>query len=133
MSWAIPPIKSTDSASKRTIQMLLAHPFRELMMEAQQERKIADSSESWALKQRIAEAVIAYSDFLDNHNLIWDDSVEFPRLKASSLVVTHDFGDGGSVDINLKDGPIDRVYGNGRNPDPFGAGSTDIPHKPRDQ
>jgi hypothetical protein len=34
-------------------------------------------------------------------------------------------------EITLKDGALDRVYGNGLNPDPFGLGPPDIPHKRR--
>jgi hypothetical protein len=53
------------------------------------------------------------------------------RLKASALVAKLNFGDGGSLDITLTDGALDRVYANGSNPDPFDAGPADIPHKRR--
>jgi hypothetical protein len=78
----------------------------------------------------------AYSDFLDRHRLTWEnDKVEdstipdgIPRLKASALVVTLYYGSlYGTIDITLKDGACDRVYGNGVNPDPFGSGPHDIP------
>jgi hypothetical protein len=38
----------------------------------------------------------------------------------------------GTIDITLKDGALDRVYGNGTNPDPYGRGPPDIPHEPRE-
>jgi hypothetical protein len=41
-------------------------------------------------------------------------------LKAQALVVTLDYGDGdNAVDIELKNGPLDRLYGDGVDPDPF--------------
>ena len=96
-------------------------PKRALIMEAARERKLADSPEGQALLSAIDKAVNAYSDFLDRNGLIWEDRGEcmLPRLKAQALVVTLDYGDGdNAVDISLKDGPLDRVYGNGVNPDP---------------
>jgi hypothetical protein len=77
-----------------------------------------------------------YSDFLDRHGLIWEfgvdpDDPDWPRLKAQALVVTHDYGRMNGIDITLKDGALDRVCGNGVNPDPFGLGPTDIPRKRR--
>ena len=41
-------------------------------------------------------------------------------MKVGALVVTKDYG---REYITLKDGALDRVYGNGANPDPYGAGS----------
>jgi hypothetical protein len=111
--------------------MIAAHPYRDLMAEAERERQIIEGPESRALQERMFEAVLAYGDFLESQNLVWDDVVDPPRLKAQSLVVTLDFGQRGSVDITLKDGALDRVYGKGRNPDPFEAGPPDIPHRPR--
>jgi hypothetical protein len=52
-------------------------------------------------------------------------------MKAQALMVTVDYGRMNGIDITLKDGALDRVYGNGVNPDPFGFGPTDIPHKRR--
>jgi hypothetical protein len=41
-------------------------------------------------------------------------------LKAQALVVTLDYGDGdNAVDIKLKNGPLDRLHGDGVDPDPF--------------
>ena len=48
-------------------------------------------------------------------------------MKVGALVVTKDYG---REYITLKDGALDRVYGNGVNPDPYGAGSPDIPSRP---
>jgi hypothetical protein len=47
---------------------------------------------------------------------------DWPRLKAQALVITVDYGRADGIDISLKGGPIDRIYGNGTNPDPFGLG-----------
>jgi hypothetical protein len=110
-----------------------SHPYRELMAEAQHEREVADSPEADALQNAICVAIEAYSDFLERHGLIWGDDSDWPRLKAQALVITKDYGKGmGGIEISLKDGAIDRVYANGRNPDPDGRGPPDIPHKQRD-
>lgn len=98
------------------------------MEEAERERALADSPEGDALMDAICKAVDAYSDFLERHNLIWDwgdcDNPDgMPRMKATALVVTKDYGeDMGGIEFVLKDGSIDRVYGNGTNPDPYGRG-----------
>jgi len=68
---------------------------------------------------------MAYVDFLHDNNIIWEDGPDpdrLPRLKAHALIVSVDFGKDptGAFDISLKDGALDRVYGNGINPDPFG-------------
>jgi hypothetical protein len=102
------------------------HPHRELMAEAQREREVISSPEGQALLDRVLETVRAYSEFLEQHGLIWES-----RLKASSLVITHDYGAGDVLDVCLKDGALDRVYGNGTNPDPLGGGPPDISHKQR--
>jgi hypothetical protein len=52
-----------------------------------------------------------------------------PRFKATGIVITNDWC--GGCDIMLKDGALDRVYGNGKNSDPYGRGPPDIPHRPR--
>jgi hypothetical protein len=118
---------------------VVPHPKRGLMAEAMIERELSDSSEAEALQQGIFEAVRAYVDFLHDHNIIWEDGPDpdgVPRLKARALVVTVDFGTDplGDFDITLKDGALDRVYGDGINPDPsgFDADPTrllDLPHK----
>ncbi len=114
---------------------VISHPHRDLMVEAKREREIADSQEAQALQEAIYKAVAAYSDFLEDRGVIWEDgadSGDWPRLKAQALVVTFDYGNGdAAIDIRLKDGALDRVYGNGMNPDPDGRGPRDIPHKKR--
>jgi hypothetical protein len=110
------------------------YPCRELLEEAAREREIADSQEGKILQDAIDNAMGAYFAFLDRHGLIWDanaDPVSLLRLKARSLVATYDCGTSW-LNITLKDGAIDRVYGNGVNPDPDGRGPSDIPHKWRD-
>jgi hypothetical protein len=104
---------------------VIPHPKRGLMKEANMERQIVSSPEALALQDEIDKSVRAYSDFLERHGLIWefgrDPYPNIPRLKASALVVTLDYGeDLGSTDISLKDGALDRVYGDGVNPDPCG-------------
>jgi hypothetical protein len=94
----------------------------DLMMEAKTERAVADSAEGQALMDEIDKAVRAYSDFLEDRGVIWSehDPDEIPRLKAQALVVTLDYGDGdNAVDIKLKNGPLDRLCGDGVDPDPF--------------
>jgi hypothetical protein len=105
------------------------------MDEARREREVADSAEAQAFINEIHKAVVAYLRFLERNGLIWgfgthpsDD--DWPRLKAQALIITFDFGRD-EFDISLKDGALDRVYGNGVNPDPEGRGPPDIPHKRR--
>src|SRR5262245_25917815 len=96
---------------------ILPHPFRDLMAEANREQEIVDSAEAQGLREAIFDAVDAYSRFLDRQGLIFsdnpDDAEGPPRLKAEALVVTHDYGRATGIDIKLKDGSLDRVYGNG--------------------
>jgi hypothetical protein len=106
---------------------IVQHPNRDLMAEAKHERSIVDSPEAEKLKGAIFDAVIAYSDFLEQQGLIFEFFADLddllPRLKASALVVTRYYGEHyGETSIDLKDGACDRVYGNGVNPDPYGAG-----------
>ena len=71
---------------------IVQHPHRDLMAEAKHERSIVDSPEAEKLKGAIFNAVIAYSDFLEQQGLIFEFSADpdedCPRLKASALVVT---------------------------------------------
>ena len=116
---------------------IVRHPHHGLMAEAEYERRVVDSAEAEKLKDAIYDAVGAYSDFLDRHGLIWEgidpDSIPsnpdgMPRMRASALVVTADYVEHyGTIDITLKDGACDRVYGDGVNPDPYGSGPSDIP------
>jgi hypothetical protein len=50
-------------------------------------------------------------------------------LAAQALVITLDYGRANGIDITLKDGALDRVYGNSVNPDPYGFGPSDISHR----
>jgi len=113
---------------------VILHPHRELLREVEHEREVVDNPEGKALQEAIFNAVRAYSEFLDRHGLIFefgdDSDDDLPRLKAQALVVTIDYGIApGTIGITLKDGALDRVYGNGINPDPEGRGPSDIPHK----
>ncbi len=109
------------------------YALRALMEEAKREREVADSPEGEALREAIFKAVEAYSQFLEREGLIWEYGVDlndpdWPRLKAQALVITVDYGRANGIDITLKDGALDRVYGNGVNPDPYGFGPSDISH-----
>jgi hypothetical protein len=101
---------------------VIPHPKRDLMIEAKFQREIADSREADVLHDAIVDTVYAYSDYLEQHGLIWEhdpDDRDLPRLKATALVVTLEYGDGNNcVDITLKDSALDRVYGDGVDPDP---------------
>jgi hypothetical protein len=73
---------------------VFSHPYRDLMLEAAQERAIVDSPEGQALLDAIFRTVFAYSEFLDRSGLIWEDRDDgVPRMKASALVVTVDYGE----------------------------------------
>jgi hypothetical protein len=107
------------------------HPHSDLMAEAKREREVVESQEGQALLNALMDAAIAYWEFLDRNALIDEVTADGElRIKASALVVTHTLD--GTIDVTLKDGACDRVYGNGQNPDLFGAGPGDIPHQPRD-
>jgi hypothetical protein len=113
---------------------IVPHPHHDLMAEVERECEVIGSPEGQALMHAICNAVSAYSDFLYRQGLIWNEDFDpgnLPRMKATALVVTEDFGKMGQIDFVLKDGALDRVYGNGTNPDPLGRGPPDIPHKPR--
>ena len=115
---------------------VVSHPHRDLVAEAKREREIADSAEGQVLQQAICKAVNAYSEFLEREGVIWEIGVDpadpdWPRMKAQALVITLDYGTCRGIEIQLKDGALDRVYGNGLNPDPAGLGPPDIPHKRR--
>lgn len=106
------------------------------MAEAKHERQVAESAAAQALHTAICKAVTAYSDFLERHGVIREfgvcpDDPDWPRLKAQALVITLDYGLANGIEITLKDGALDRVYGNGINPDPDGLGPPDIPHMRR--
>jgi hypothetical protein len=93
----------------------------DLAVRAKREREIVNSPEAQALQKAICKAVQAYSDFLDRHGLIWWDSDdgERPRMMAQALVITADYGaDYGTIDFTLKDGALDKLYGDGTDPDP---------------
>jgi hypothetical protein len=94
------------------------HPAAALMAEVEAERAIADTPEAEALQDAIFHAVKAYYEYLDRHGLFYDADRQL--LKASALHVICDML--GAMEIILKDGPIDRRYGQGEDPDPFEQG-----------
>jgi hypothetical protein len=101
------------------------------MDEAKREREVVESPEGQALLNALTDAVIAYYDFLDDNALIDEVTADGElRIKASALVLTHSLD--GTIEVTLKDGACDRVYGNGQNPDLYNRGPGDISHQPRD-
>ena len=66
-----------------------------------------------SLQDAICRAVRDYCDYLDRHDLLYDDKREL--MRASALHVPYD---GCSYEIRLKDGAIDRRYNSGEDPDP---------------
>ena len=103
---------------------IVKHPHHDLLAEAKREREVAKSPEGQALRDALMDAAGAYWDFLERNHLVYEDD----RVKATALVVTVTLC---GTDVTLKDGALDRVYGNGQNPDPDGRGPADIPHKLR--
>jgi hypothetical protein len=83
------------------------------------ERAIADSPVARNLLERVFDVMRAYGDFLEGQGLVWGDGDDLPQLKASALIATFNWGDGGSIEVKLKDGPQDRLYGDGIDPDAF--------------
>ena len=100
------------------------HPHHDLLAEAKREREVVESPEGQALLGALLDAARAYWDFLERNHLTYEDD----RVKATALIVTVTLC---GTNVALKDGALDRVYGNGQNPDPDGLGPADIPHKPR--
>jgi hypothetical protein len=105
---------------------IVKHPHHDLLAEAKREREVVESPEGQARLTALMDAARAYWDFLERNHLIYEDD----RVKATALVVT--VTPCGTTDVTLKDGALDRVYGNGQNPDPDDRGPADIPHKPRE-
>jgi hypothetical protein len=94
---------------------VVSHPHRDLMAEAKREREVADSAEGQVLQQAICKAVNAYSEFLEREGVIWEFVVDpadpnWPRMKAQALVITLDYGRCRGIEIQLKDGALDRVF-----------------------
>jgi len=115
---------------------IIPHPYRDLVGEAQHEHAVVNSPEGQSLLQAMCKAVNAYSEFLERNGLIYEfglkpEDPDWPRMKAQALVVTVDYGKMNGIEVALKDGALDRVYGDGVNPDPEELGPPDIPHKRR--
>ena len=100
------------------MRTVVDHPAAALMTEVEAERAIVTTPEAEALQEAIFDAVRAYYEYLDRRGLFYDDDRDL--AKASGLYVICDMI--GTIDIFLKDGPGDRRYGQGKDPDPFGQG-----------
>lgn len=83
------------------------------------ERAVARLPEAERLQIEIAKAMNAYADFLMQHDLvIVDDPDGDTRLVSAALVATLDFTSGNNAcDIVLRDGPLERAYGDGKWPE----------------
>ena len=97
---------------------VINHPAAALMAEVKAENAIADAPEAQALQEAIFKAVSDYYNHLYRHGLFFDNERELVR--ASALHVVCDMC--GNIEIELKDGAIDRRYGNGEDPDPESRG-----------
>jgi len=72
---------------------------------AARERSVANSAEGQVLLNAIADALQAYSDFLQNHDLIWDEESDQQKV----LVATIDYNDiNQPIEVYLKGGALDR-------------------------
>jgi hypothetical protein len=95
-----------------------AHPEpadRDLQAKAELEREVVNSAEGQALQQEIYGAVSAYSDLLDQHDLIWQlgsdpGNPELPEMNAVALAIALDLSER-IMRITLIDGAFDRAYG----------------------
>jgi hypothetical protein len=99
-----------------------AHPYREAMAEAKRELAIVNTPEAEAMLEAILTAVQRYTDYLDQSGLFYKDDPEdpddMPIEVSTALVVTSHPCLG--IDVILKNGPCQRVYGFGTDPDPDG-------------
>jgi hypothetical protein len=100
------------------MRTVVDHPAAALMTEVEAERAIVTTPEADALRAAIFDAVRAYYEYLNRRGLFYDADRDL--VKASALYVICDMI--GDMEIILKDGPIDRRYGQGKDPDPFGQG-----------
>ncbi len=96
------------------MSIIAHHPLSALMTEVKSESAIADTPEAQVLQQAIYEAVEAYYNYLDRSGLIYDHDRDL--LRASGLHVIRNLC--GGIEIVLKDGALDRRYGDGEDPDP---------------
>lgn len=110
---------------------IVEHPAAALMTEVEAEQRIVNTPEAYALKKAIFDAMLAYYKYLDANGLFFKDEAfspgqleefergvfcNWPLLRASAVVATCDAA--GEMEIVLKDGPSDRRYGEGVDPDP---------------
>ena len=93
------------------------------MAQAGRERAIVDAPKAVAMKEAIFAAVHKYMTYLNRAGMFYqdehpDNSDYVPLTVSTALVVTaHPYL---GIDISLKDGPLQRVFGLGVDPDPDG-------------
>jgi hypothetical protein len=98
------------------------HPYREAMAEAERELAIKGTPEAKALEAAMVEAVWRYMDYLDQKDLFYKDDPEDPEdipieVSTALVIIAHPYL---NCDVILKNGPCQRVYGRGTDPDPLG-------------
>jgi hypothetical protein len=93
------------------------HPAAALMREVEAEQAIVEMPEATALIEKVFQSVSDYWNYLERHGLIYDYNRNL--LRASAL---HVICDALGCEIMLKDGPIDRRYNGGDDPDLFTKG-----------
>jgi hypothetical protein len=96
---------------------VIDHPAATLMREVEAEQATTATPEAIALVARIYQSISEYWKYLDRNRLIYDEKLEL--MKASGLHITFDEM---NCEIVLKDGPIDRRYNGGEDPDPWRRG-----------
>jgi hypothetical protein len=100
---------------------VVMHPYREAVAEAKRELAIARTPEAEAMLEAILTAVQRYTDYLEQSGLFYtdpEDPDDMPIVVSEALVITSHpcFG----IDVILKNGPCQRVYGLGTDRDPDG-------------
>ena len=88
------------------------HPAAALMCEIEAERAVAATPEAVALMEKVCQAISDYRDYLDRHGLIYDEKRNLMRASALHVIC-----DALGCEVMLKDGPIDRRYNGGEDPD----------------
>jgi hypothetical protein len=126
---------------------IIEHPDAALMAEVTAEQRIVNTPEACALQEAIFEAMLAYYKYLDANGMFCKDEPlspdqikqqreeiergtycgDWPLQRASAVVATCNWI--GEMDLFLKDGPNDRRYGRGEDPDFFERGLNPMPRR----
>jgi hypothetical protein len=88
-------------------------PQRALEREAAAESAVVNSPEGKAHRDAICNALGAFADFLDDHDLIWEHGdTDNPRQLVKAIVATYEFADLG-YEVHLRGGANDRLRNGG--------------------